>query len=76
MNSKKKHKCLSCGYREMYYDMGYYICPMCGSLQNTRMDEVGGVHEGGVGWNPNGEFCGECASVSCKGCVNEDKKSD
>lgn len=34
-------------------------------------DEVGGCHGGGVGWNPQGIFCGECSSSTCKGCVNE-----
>lgn len=37
----------------------------------TYRDEVGGLHEGGVGWNPNGIFCGECTAVTCKGCSNE-----
>ena len=35
------------------------------------VDEVGGCHGGGVGWNPQGIFCGECSSSTCKGCVNE-----
>ncbi len=34
-------------------------------------DEVGGVHEEGLGWNPNGVFCGECSKMSCKGCMWE-----
>jgi hypothetical protein len=37
-------------------------------------DEVGGIHEGGCGWNPQGVWCGECSSITCKGCVNEFKK--
>lgn len=37
----------------------------------TIIDEVGGMHEGGVGWNPKGFWCGECSSITCKGCVNE-----
>lgn len=32
------------------------------------MDEVGGVHDEGLGWNPNGVFCGECSNISCKDC--------
>ncbi len=36
--------------------------------ENDLKDEVGGVHGGGVGWNPNGVFCGECGSVTCAGC--------
>lgn len=34
-------------------------------------DEVGGVHEEGLGWNPQGHFCGECSKMSCKGCFWE-----
>ncbi|SDF77903.1 hypothetical protein [Sporomusa acidovorans] len=35
------------------------------------IDEVGGAHEGGCGWNPQGVFCGECSSSTCKGCINQ-----
>lgn len=31
-------------------------------------DEVGGYHEGGCGWDPNGHFCGECSDASCANC--------
>lgn len=34
-------------------------------------DEVGGHHDNGIGWNPNGVWCGECTKESCSGCVNE-----
>lgn len=34
-------------------------------------DEVGGVHDCGVAWNPNGVWCGECSKASCKGCIHE-----
>lgn len=39
--------------------------------EGVFIDEVGGCHEGGCGWNPNGVFCGECSNSTCKGCVNE-----
>lgn len=35
------------------------------------IDEVGGIHEGGCGWNPQGVFCGECSSLTCKDCINQ-----
>lgn len=38
------------------------------------IDELGGHHDCGVGWNPNGYWCGECPKSSCEGCVNIDKK--
>ena len=31
-------------------------------------DEIGGVHDEGLGWNPNGVFCGECSNMNCKDC--------
>lgn len=34
-------------------------------------DEVGGVHDEGCGWNPQGAFCGECGSTTCKNCINQ-----
>ena len=34
-------------------------------------DDVGGVHDEGLGWNPQGTFCGECGSLTCKGCINQ-----
>lgn len=40
-------------------------------LNERYIDEVGGYHDGGIGWNPNGIWCGECTSSSCKGCINE-----
>lgn len=39
---------------------------------SAHNDEVGGHHDCGCGWNPNGVFCGECSTLSCNGCVNQD----
>lgn len=32
------------------------------------MDSIGGIHEDGWGWDPFGNFCGECSNVSCENC--------
>ena len=32
------------------------------------IDEVGGHHDSGVGWSPDGHYCGECCSASCSDC--------
>lgn len=32
------------------------------------VDEVGGEHEGGCGWQPDGTPCGECNNMSCGAC--------
>jgi hypothetical protein len=40
-------------------------------LPEMFKDEVGGEHDGIVGWNPQGVYCGECNCLTCKGCVNE-----
>lgn len=31
-------------------------------------DELGGVHTDGIGFAPDGTFCGECTKASCKDC--------
>lgn len=36
-------------------DQGYY-------------DEVGGHHDSGMGWAPDGRWCGECTRVTCADC--------
>ena len=38
------------------------------SDDSAYYDEVGGFHDGAVGWNPNGMWCGECTVESCKDC--------
>lgn len=35
---------------------------------DTYKDVLGGVHSECVGWSPSGEFCGECSTITCKGC--------
>lgn len=37
-------------------------------------DEIGGIHDQGIGYNPNGVFCGECGNTSCTGCINANLK--
>ena len=32
------------------------------------IDEVGGIHDSGCGWAPDGSNCGECSNISCKAC--------
>ena len=34
-------------------------------------DDVGGEHDSGIGWNPNGHWCGECTITSCRDCPNK-----
>lgn len=31
-------------------------------------DEVGGHHDSGMGWAPDGRWCGECTQASCVNC--------
>lgn len=33
-------------------------------------DDVGGYHDSGFGYNPNGTYCGECSKLSCRYCDN------
>lgn len=36
-------------------------------------DELGGVHDEGLGWSPKGTFCGECCNTSCVECPSSEK---
>ena len=39
--------------------------------EDCYIDAVGGHHDSGCGWNPQGVYCGECCSASCEGCKYE-----
>lgn len=36
--------------------------------EDCYIDEVGGHHDSGIGWAPNGHWCGECTKSSCSKC--------
>lgn len=38
------------------------------AVDKSFMDAIGGVHDEGLGWNPNGVFCGECSNSTCEKC--------
>ena len=47
----------------------------CGGCTNLDCTECGidytrdpRVHNGGIGFSPNGEWCGECNAATCDGC--------
>lgn len=45
------------------------ICPKCNCYTDfTYVDPSGGLHGGGVGMDPDGEFCGECSYTDCTFC--------
>lgn len=33
-------------------------------------DDIGGLHDSGIGYNPNGVYCGECGTLTCRECSN------
>lgn len=39
------------------------------------MDDVGGHHDNGCGWAPDGTYCGECPRSSCRDCKIWEHKS-
>lgn len=41
-------------------------------VPDAYYDDVGGFHDSGIGWNPNGVWCGECTKVSCRDCSSRD----
>jgi hypothetical protein len=32
------------------------------------IDVIGGIHDEGLGWAPDGTFCGECTHATCEEC--------
>lgn len=56
----------SCGFYAMYDNLGKEIC-------YGNKDASGGVHDSGIGWNPNGVFCGECSASDCSSCQQKDR---
>lgn len=34
----------------------------------VEYDSIGGAHSGGIGYAPDGEYCGECTSATCENC--------
>ena len=36
--------------------------------EDCYTDEIGGHHDSGIGWAPNGQWCGECTKSSCSKC--------
>ena len=46
------------------------------NLEGAYYDEVGGLHDNGIGWNPNGVWCGECTRLSCADCPSKDMKKE
>ena len=34
--------------------------------EDVYIDNVGGYHDSGIGWNPHGHWCGECTIVACR----------
>lgn len=33
------------------------------------IDDIGGHHDSGCGWAPDGTYCGECSKQSCRECT-------
>ena len=39
-------------------------------------DYLGGVHTDGVGYAPDGHFCGECTNKTCEGCWDKEDNTN
>jgi len=55
--------------------MGMFVNDDSGLGEDYIKDDAGGVHEEGLGWNPQGVFCGECSNRDCSGCKFEHEKT-
>ena len=45
-------------------------------IEETYMDDVGGIHSPCDCYNPYGYFCGDCGKLSCKDCKYRDLQPD
>lgn len=43
---------------------------------NGFYDSVGGYHEGGCGYGPDGIFCGECGESTCGNCTVYQRRTE
>ena len=43
---------------------------LCGCLLDNA------THTDGLGWNPNGVFCGECTYFTCENCKHKEVKEN
>ena len=61
---------MTCEYVFKNTSYTFTKCPICESenIEFTHVDELGGTHSEGLGWNPNGDFCGECGNMTCDDC--------
>lgn len=39
-------------------------------ISNLSKDTNIGFHDEGIGWNPQGVYCGECGRSTCIACIN------
>jgi hypothetical protein len=44
--------------------------------EDIYVDETGCTHDCGIGWNPQGVWCGECTKASGKDCPNYNKTKE
>jgi hypothetical protein len=45
------------------------VCLEAAVTEETKL--MSGTHEEGIGWNPQGVWCGECGNITCEGCPHE-----
>lgn len=73
---RNKWYCDQCGASFIEYPCranalshGLDTCPTCGQFTEfTYIDILGGRHSTGLGWSPEGDYCGECSRMSCEKC--------
>lgn len=44
--------------------------------EHLYIDEVGGVHDSGCGYDPFGIYCGECSNFTCFKCIVWEKRKN
>lgn len=78
---EKTEACIACKFKDSVETINdkrcktHLDCPFKNDISG-HIDNVGGIHEDGLGWNPNGVACGECSEISCENCSIKDRKNN
>ena len=73
MMTKRCDDCVNYSKDEDFYDNTCCYFEMidkeCINFTDTIIDEIGGYHSEGIGFSPDGYFCGECNRITCVACT-------
>ena len=69
---KRSAHCVLCGDEVWFEEIenGNLARELAAKEGSQFFDRIGGWHSEGEGWDPNGEYCGECGKECCAECYH------